>query len=245
MTPKAVFDALTILFSPSGLVSLSTQLLLWCAFSGAVYISVEWAFGIRVNLARDLMVIWLTTAPLVIAFLLIFRHFHIQHQELIKTASTDSMTALMNRQAFFEAVEVAPLGALLVVDVDHFKAVNDRYGHTVGDNVLIAVANHLRANIRESDLIGRVGGEEFGIFIFGEDSQYVDQIGERMCNGCVVYDVDMTAPVKVTMSIGVAYAEMAPDIPELYRRADEALFQAKRSGRACLIFWQPTVNASR
>ena len=245
MTRKAILDALTVLFLPSGTRPLLWRLVSWCVFSAVVFVGIEWALGLPINLRRDMGVVLATVTPLVLSGMLVTRHFYQLQKDLIRTSSTDSMTGLMNRIAFFDAVERASPGALLVIDVDHFKSVNDRYGHTVGDTVLIAVANHLRVNIRESDLLGRIGGEEFGIYIVGEDSHYVDRIGARICKGRVVYDADMMAPVKVTMSIGAAYSAMSPDLPETYRRADEALFQAKRSGRSCLNFWQPTFNAAR
>lgn len=245
MKEAPILDALTALFMPVGLVSFLSRLVVWCAVTTFVYFGVKSAMGATIEPREDLTIISLTVLPLALLTLMTARHWRSMHTDLVFTSTTDAMTGLMNRKAFFEAVEVAPEGALLVIDVDHFKSVNDRYGHAVGDTVLIAVADHLRKNIRETDLLGRIGGEEFGILLTGADCQYVDIVGERICRGLIAYSEDMPTPIRVTMSIGTAYSGMAPDTPELYRRADQALFQAKRSGRAKLNFWQPTFNVSR
>ena len=162
--------------------------------------------------------------------------------KMTRIAMTDSMTGLKNRRAFFEAVEASAEGALLVIDIDHFKAVNDRYGHTAGDAVIVAMTDHLKRNIRSSDLLGRIGGEEFALYLFGADSQQIDAIGARICQGFVLYNDQVPAPIKVTMSIGAAYSAMSKDPSELYKNADEALYAAKRSGRGRLNFWQPATS---
>lgn len=245
MKTAPVLDTLTTLFLPSGALSVLARLILWCGAAALVYIGISFAIGTEIDPRRDLTVISLTVLPLAVMTLMTARHWNAAHSRLILKSTTDAMTGLMNRRAFFESIEAVEDGALLVVDVDHFKAVNDRYGHAVGDEVLIAVAAHLKKNIREGDVLGRIGGEEFGIFLIGADCQVVDHVGDRICRGSIVYTEDMPTPVKVTMSIGTAYSGMAPDTPELYRRADQALFQAKRSGRAKLNFWQPTFHTTR
>ena len=146
----------------------------------------------------------------------------------------------MNRRAFFDAIENSEDGALLLIDIDNFKAVNDRYGHTVGDTVLVALVDHLWRNLRSTDVLGRIGGEEFGVFLFGADSLQIDIIGERISSGFVFYDKTVPSPIKVTVSIGTAFSGMSTSVMELYARSDEALYQAKRSGRAKLNFWQPS-----
>lgn len=166
-----------------------------------------------------------------------------QNDELRRLASCDPLTSCLNRRAFFEAL--APLFAsakaggtslsCIMSDIDHFKSFNDRYGHTVGDQVIQAAAGILYAGIRSKDLLCRYGGEEFCIVLPGasaEDTVAVaDELRatiEREAGG----RVDGAKDVHVTSSFGVAtLTATTQDIQELIDRADAALYEAKRAGR--------------
>lgn len=184
----------------------------------------------------------LTAGPLFGFAMSLARRQNLDLKRMTRIAHTDKLTGLWNRRAFFSHIDAAEDGALLIIDIDHFKAVNDRYGHAAGDAVLVAMADHLKRNVRANDLIGRVGGEEFALYLFGADSLEIDTIGARICEGFILYNEDVPSPIKVTMSIGAAYSAMSGSITDLYKNADEALYAAKRSGRARLNFWQPATS---
>jgi diguanylate cyclase (GGDEF)-like protein len=163
-------------------------------------------------------------------------------EELVRRATSDPLTGLANRRGFFEnavraqaaaARSKAPLG-MLMVDVDHFKNVNDVYGHDVGDTVLRAVAGRLRDGVRVSDMVGRVGGEEFAVLCPGTDLAGVEELAERLRRALEVLCIEAGEQrIRVTASFGVAVfidgldAEPAACLA----RADKALYVAKRSGR--------------
>ena len=165
----------------------------------------------------------------------------LMHQQLAAAARTDPKTGLLNATAWQREAdsEVAsaqrtnsPL-ALLLVDVDHFKSVNDSHGHLIGDEVLRALATELRQQVRESDVVGRFGGEEFTVLLPRTDLAGACRIAERLrssAGGLSVPTAD--ARIRVTVSIGVAvFGEHGQDLFELLAAADVALYKAKDAGR--------------
>ncbi|MHC1790334.1 GGDEF domain-containing protein [Solidesulfovibrio sp.] len=163
-------------------------------------------------------------------------------EELVHRAASDVLTGLANRRGFFEnaaralgaaARSGAPLG-LIMLDVDHFKAVNDTFGHEVGDAVLRAVAGRLRDSVRVSDSVGRVGGEEFAVLCPGTDRGGAAELAERLRRAVEALVVETAGrPIRVTASFGVALwdAALDQDAADCLARADRALYAAKRSGR--------------
>ena len=162
--------------------------------------------------------------------------------ELVRRATSDSLTGLANRRGFFEnavraqaaaARSRAPLG-MIMVDVDHFKNVNDAYGHDVGDAVLRAVAGRLRDCVRVADMVGRVGGEEFAVLCPGTDLAGGEELAERLRRALEGLCVEAGGQcVRVTASFGVAVFTDGLDAEPAacLARADKALYAAKRSGR--------------
>jgi diguanylate cyclase (GGDEF)-like protein len=161
--------------------------------------------------------------------------------DLEALATIDFLTGLYNRRHFeaLAGIEFArahrymrPL-SMLMIDVDHFKDVNDRLGHAAGDIVLQDVAALCRANIRESDVVARVGGEEFAIMLPETTQSAAAQFAERLRaqigrHALVIFG----EKVRVTVSIGVAgCAPTAAGTQDLQRRADQALYDAKNTGR--------------
>src|ERR1700733_5682150 len=176
----------------------------------------------------------------------------LMHQQLAAAARTDPKTGLLNATAWqLEAdAEViralrtsAPL-SLLLVDVDHFKQVNDSYGHLVGDEVLRALAAELRQQVRESDVVGRFGGEEFTVLLPRTDTAGACLIAERLRSSAgklsVAADPTTDVRISVTVSIGVAVlGRHGSNLFELLAAADLALYRAKDAGRNQVRLYAP------
>jgi diguanylate cyclase (GGDEF)-like protein len=165
----------------------------------------------------------------------------LMHQQLAAAARTDPKTGLLNATAWQREADAAvaraqaagaPL-ALLLVDVDHFKRVNDSHGHLIGDDVLRALATELRQQVRESDVVGRFGGEEFTVLLPRTDAEGACRIAERLRSSAGLLSVAAAeASISVTVSIGVAVlGQHGSDLFELLAAADLALYRAKDDGR--------------
>ncbi len=160
--------------------------------------------------------------------------------ELRELAIRDPLTGLLNRRGFVAFAQrmmsaPAPQGGfnLLLLDVDHFKSINDRYGHDQGDRALQGIAARLQDAGGEDIIIGRLGGEEFGIGIAAGAAGTAAALAERLRAAVAEHHLrDVAADdLAVTISIGVAAAEPGEEFEALYRRADQALYRAKRAGR--------------
>ena len=180
------------------------------------------------------------------------------HEEMRRSVSCDHLTGLLNRRAFFDAAELElqrwrrsprPL-ALVMVDADHFKQVNDNHGHAAGDAVLRHLASALSATFRGQDLIARMGGEEFVVLLPATTLEGAQSVAERLCQQIARQAVDVDGQqIRYTVSAGVA--EMAQDVAELedlIKRADEAMYRAKQDGRNRVAVWRseegPVVGGS-
>ncbi len=149
----------------------------------------------------------------------------------------DHLTGLYNRRAFEDALKAALLAgdrrggpvSLLVMDIDHFKSVNDTHGHPVGDAVLTGVASRLKACARGDELLARVGGEEFALLLPDADLASAVLAGERLRQAVAAEDFTLVG--RVTVSVGVAQATDFGDPTAVFRAADEALYRSKREGR--------------
>ena len=162
-------------------------------------------------------------------------------EELERLARLDSLTGLCNRRAVLgllddqmkRAKRYDETLAVLMVDIDHFKKVNDGYGHLVGDQVLEAVASVLSQSVREVDAVGRYGGEEFLATLPKADASAARIVGERMRRA--VEATGMTShdgtEFHVTVSVGVSGYRSGEELLAFVGRADEALYSAKRKGR--------------
>lgn len=165
-----------------------------------------------------------------------------QEQELRHLATTDFLTGLPNRRYFMERLEqewsrlhrFGGQAAIMMLDLDHFKHINDTHGHALGDEVLKRFAQVLRQGVRRMDVPGRLGGEEFAVILPGASLDGARQLAERIrraVQGLSVCDA-LGQPVPVTVSIGVASFEPETPVSEaLLTRVDEALYRAKTMGR--------------
>ncbi len=167
---------------------------------------------------------------------------------LERLSTTDSLTGLPNRRHLDEALERefrratrgAPLCALMI-DIDHFKSVNDSHGHATGDAVLRAVARTLAGDLRLTDVGGRYGGEEF-LILLGSPIEGARTLGERMrlAVGAQQHVAESGADLNVTISVGIAaFAEGMADAEALVAAADAALYRAKAGGRNQVVVAAP------
>jgi len=156
-------------------------------------------------------------------------------------ALVDPLTGIANRRSFLQdATQLAkrhsgkPLPtAVLLIDLDHFKSINDRFGHALGDRVLEIFSDAARKSVRSTDLLGRLGGEEFAAVLHDTSRDKAMAVAERIRESFAhaAQDVD-GRPVGATLSIGLAYCEEAAlDVPELLAQSDQALYFAKERGR--------------
>lgn len=157
--------------------------------------------------------------------------------ELRRAVVTDPLTGLANRRAFVEALDAhvgqKRSGCLAIIDIDHFKQVNDRHGHAAGDRVLQAFGEVARSTLRSSDMVARIGGEEFAV-ILGEATieqacAVCQRLHDRLADSRIVFDGET---IGVTISTGIA--AIGSDAEAVLLAADRALYQAKRSGRSRL-----------
>lgn len=150
-------------------------------------------------------------------------------------STTDFLTELYNRRYFKNECEKllemaqrkgSPVG-LIMLDIDNFKQINDRYGHTKGDEVLKELAKTLKESLRKYDLISRYGGEEFAVFIFDEEFEKIKKVAENIRKKIESIDISP----KFTISLGVAYSKKSYDYAKLVENADRALYRAKNMGK--------------
>lgn len=169
--------------------------------------------------------------------------------ELRLLAMTDGLTGALSRRAFRDELSRAVSLALrhkcdlscIMLDLDHFKAVNDQHGHPVGDLVLSAAAAVCREELRKSDAFGRVGGEEFAILLPHTDPASAMKVAEKLRTAIASVRVPTSfRPIGVTASFGVAALTGSVDDPDaLLQHADEALYAAKNGGRNRCVEWRP------
>lgn len=151
-------------------------------------------------------------------------------------AATDELTGVASRRAFLTVLdELLARGeavAVALFDIDHFKGVNDRFGHGVGDDVLKRVGQIAEGCVRDRDLVGRLGGEEFAVLMPGATTAQAAAVGERLRAACA--DTVHAPGLTVTVSVGIASAGLASNSASILRDADAALYRAKYEGRNCL-----------
>ncbi|OOY34617.1 diguanylate cyclase [Solemya velum gill symbiont] len=181
-------------------------------------------------------------ATLANAFNLLMSELNQRQKQLQEQARTDPLTGINNRRQFYRLGEPEvdrshrygrPL-SLLILDADHFKQVNDTYGHGVGDHILIALATGLEQSLRSSDIPARFGGEEFVVLMPETPSDTANEIAERL-RAMVAERIVVTSTgerVSVTISIGVSSLQPEDtDLDQMIKRADRALYRAKEAGR--------------
>lgn len=164
--------------------------------------------------------------------------------QLMDLSSKDGLTGLLNQRTFKEKTNHALIGAhalgvptsLIFIDLDYFKRVNDQYGHQVGDIVLIALATSLKSQVRSTDIVGRYGGEEFGILVWGANLPDAVTVAEHLRNVISTIHIPDYPDICITASLGVIEATGCTDLNQLLHQADTLLYQAKTEGRNRCVF---------
>jgi diguanylate cyclase (GGDEF)-like protein len=160
------------------------------------------------------------------------------HGKAVQGANTDALTGVSNRRHILQLGDTTlcdrrrqsqPL-SLAILDLDHFKAINDTYGHHVGDAVLRAFCTHVSQQVRPSHMLGRLGGEEFLLLMPGTSLADADVVVERVRRTLQSHE-----GVRYTFSAGMTQAVAGELLPAVIKRADNALYQAKRTGRDCSV----------
>lgn len=241
-----VRDIRTSLLAAAALVTFSSIILVWVLtskiiaglnnFTGQVREIMEHPEGkheIRID-SNDEVTLLATT------FNCLMSELDLTREELEKLTRTDHLTGLFNRRHLeLEAPKLARLSerkttstAVVMVDIDHFKKINDNFGHEAGDAVLVRLATILQKSVRPYDLVVRYGGEEFLVLLPLCTSQESMEIAERI--RCTIQDTHITfnhKELSITVSLGIYVAEQIHDLQGAIMHADEALYKAKNSGR--------------
>lgn len=205
------------------------------------YLAVEICTGLIVALLgrMNLLLIVLAVLPVILL------HRGLLHEQLRNISRTDTKTSVLNAGAWEQDAAMELVRAkraneptsVLICDIDHFKLVNDEYGHLNGDLALRAVAQRLQALLRQGDILGRFGGEEFVILLSGIGLVNAKSIAERLRRNVANDPIQLdNASIHLTVSLGVSTSESSHDsLPEMLAAADEALYVAKRRGRDRVI----------
>jgi diguanylate cyclase (GGDEF)-like protein len=168
------------------------------------------------------------------------------HARMSELATHDYLTGLPNRVKLYERVDLAlsrykrsgQTVALLFLDLDRFKPINDELGHHVGDAVLVTLADRMHVAVRDTDTTARIGGDEFAVLVEGYESvSLLERVAERLITAISEPITVEDTTVSVGVSIGiVAAGESTTDADSLLSRADAAMYEAKAAGRGCYVF---------
>jgi diguanylate cyclase (GGDEF)-like protein len=237
--PALLWCGLTYRLFPTACISLIFAV--WTLFAGRLGLLWSGAdFASRADLISVRLGVSLVAfTPIVVGSLVAARNEVVDRLRFL--ADHDAMTGLRNRRAFFEAGREAlsrcagrtePI-TVMMLDIDHFKSINDRYGHQAGDHILKSFATILKSTVRSHDVVGRIGGEEFAIVL--PDCRQLNAIlvAQRITHTLrsAAMTIESGEAVRVTVSIGVHVEQEGANLEVLLAHADEALYRAKHIGR--------------
>lgn len=161
-----------------------------------------------------------------------------KNRRLLRLGSIDALSGLLNRRHWEEAVNDALVrhcrgsAVMLLIDIDRFKRINDQFGHTIGDEVIRQVGEIIRSGLRQGDLAGRYGGDEFGAVLCGADLAIAETVADRIRSGVAELEIAQAPGLACTLSIGLALGPSGLDSARAWiEQADTALYRAKLAGR--------------
>lgn len=227
LCPTGSFDGFWKLSVLVGLV-VAAERVLNCGLFGA-----PWTLW-----SEDVLMTAVIAAPAFLAAFRVVRQLDRLQKQLAHLAGTDLLTELPNRRAFMEAVEARPGSTgqiVMILDADHFKRINDTYGHDVGDLCLKQIADLLRSHLKDGRLVARIGGEEFAMILPEEHRLQAYDVGRAIAQGTAIEAEAVGEDLHITLSVGATEWSLEDDLADVMRRADEALYHAKRAGRARLV----------
>lgn len=178
--------------------------------------------------------------PVTLGFLThrLSRRVRSQNRQLLRLGSIDALSGLLNRRHWEDAMNAAlsrhccESAVMLLIDIDCFKRINDQFGHTIGDEVIRQVGEIIRASLRQGDLAGRYGGDEFGAVLCGTDVAVAEAVADRIRSGVAELKIDRAPGLLCTLSIGLARGPAGMvNARKWIDRADVALYRAKLAGR--------------
>ena len=242
-------DTLMRILAPRSIFGFVVRLVFWIALIAVANFSFDRLFNIHgtFRASYDLAHAVIVGGPFISFFMgVTVLQLRLQRR-LWGLSRKDGLTELNNRRTFFEMVEKARTprncGMLLMLDADRFKTINDTYGHLAGDHCLKSVAYTLLRSVREGDILGRLGGEEFAIYLKNASVETASVIGERLTKP-ITFETETRDCLSVTLSIGATRAPPEMSIDALIAQADEALYHAKQTGRARYVLWTPGLQTS-
>ncbi|MBX3577129.1 MAG: GGDEF domain-containing protein [Rhizobiaceae bacterium] len=164
-------------------------------------------------------------------------------ERLAHLSAIDQMTGLLNRQTFLDRLDLllfenrgAGAGVFAYIDGDHFKSINDRFGHAVGDKVILLIAQHIRQVARRDDLAARLGGEEFGVFFKDASLDAASVVADRLRRDIELSGLMLGIPgFTISVSIGLAAHRASEGALNTMREADRSLYEAKHAGRNAVV----------
>lgn len=213
----------------------------------AIIVAYYWSYGFeRVEFEAEMSAVIAAVVGLPMLAYVIIQNERLREltEKLAYLSSTDQMTGLLNRQTFVERLGMhfyragrnKCCGVVAYIDADHFKRLNDRYGHALGDKVIQILAQHIRTATRQGDLCGRLGGEEFGIFLAGATLEEAGIIAERLRREVNTSEEALgVAGVAISVSIGIAAHKPGESALETMQAADRSLYAAKTEGRNAVV----------
>jgi len=221
---------------------ISIVLLCWVVCDFPIIFIVPNGWEIFKNTALFRVTSFIVTAVILYIFIMQDRQRRYLNSQLEKMADEDPLTKLLNKRKFYEVVEekihlLKPKHYIAMLDIDHFKKVNDTYGHLFGDKILVEVANILKKYESNQLIVGRFGGEEFIIYLGESNLKSAKNLLEniRMEIKHTSFPYNEVEIVNITISIGVSELKIDDNILEAVYSADQNLYKAKRSGRDCLV----------
>ena len=231
----------------------TTRVVVALYWFAVVTLTAALVFNSAIDLKLDVFVCITSTMGLVVALVhwLTLQETRLR-AELARAAETDPLTRLSNRRSFDPRLEAAvaasggrrqPL-SLVLIDIDHFKALNDEHGHVVGDQALVELAEVLRSESRDHDLVARLGGEEFAVALPNADVEVARSFLERVAERLEI----LSASEPYTLAVSAGVAMVAPGLDDagaLVSAADEALYAAKEAGRCRFAYWDDGIEVGR